>query len=1142
MDEFRQQVAIKVFDKAAIMARNAGAGGGPAADGGAAAGGAAGAVPNVYQAHQLAQIEKELNALRVCNHPNIVQFYDVLETESRVYLVMEHLAAGELYDHILQQGRLSEQEAARLFGQVVGAIQHCHQRGIVHRDLKPENILLTGSGDLKLVDFGLANYFDVRADFATKSLRTQCGSPHYAAPEILTGQKYSGPLADVWSLGVLLYAMVCGSLPFNARSIPALIKKIVEGRFKLPKFLSPGAQHLIQSILQIAPENRPAIQTILDHPWMRAHQTTGGGAAAGSEAEATAGAGGAKPLSRPEVISPQSYQNARAPHLLQAANAAAAAAQAAARAAARGYHTVNANEPSVVRIDDSDDDSDDDGARSSRRRGAVRRGEDDVAEGDEDAAAAEEEDDEDDDGEDHDDADAVDGCFGAARAIATANAAARKAQRRSGGGDTDGANCSPDALPPSSVLSFQPESDEHLLARAASFTVDASVLPSVSNAGGAISIPASVAASDAAGLMEFAASPAANWGGTLKKVKPVNCARCGKLLSARTNSASGAIVLAGTSVNSSVAVGLHRDAPDPQELCMCAGAVVPSAAQANITLKHPVRVSSDRPDDFAIVAAAASGGAQQSHGPDRYLVSTLRDAPSANGSGGTPGGSLVAGKDAGGGALSPSAAAAAAMSALSEEEIAARETAYRSKVASMFQAAEKGDVDILRALITPAGHATDEAEAGAAAQNGGGHVTPGGPSDTPGNPSAAAPLSLNDPYGFLPLDVRITTIDSWNALHFAARNGHAAVIALLLTCWQPLDINSRTKSGWTPLMLASDKGHLDACQLLLRYGAAIHVTNNDGKSAIFLARESGHPAIAQALTHASSSRHRKHTEGAAARQNTSIHPESGEQRKELNHQLLQAAEGGDIAKVKHLLQLGRNAPSPSSASARSPPSTSSSRSSPPKDAPSADDGLRYCVDIRAKGIDNWSVLHFAARKGRTAVVSLLLEHDPPADVNALTKNNWTPLMLAADRGHLETCRVLLAHGADPTLQSNDKYTALAVAQEGNFADIVAALQLALAAANLPHKQSRSQSQGNRGSDSQSRKHSAAGGVPIAIGGPALSVGPEPGSVSNTPGRPVAMSSSPPPSSSGANGSAHANATGSKAPLVSTPIHSPMAAR
>lgn len=179
-DEFRQQVAIKVFNKAAISKTAAGAAAGNSA-------------ASHYRSHQFLQIEKEINALRICSHPNIVQFYDVLETESKVYLVMEHLSYGELYDYILSQGRLSEAESGRLFGQVVSAIGLCHDLGVVHRDLKPENILLTENGDLKLVDFGLANYWNTKDDPAVRSLRTQCGSPHVRTTTICTCMQQTCP-------------------------------------------------------------------------------------------------------------------------------------------------------------------------------------------------------------------------------------------------------------------------------------------------------------------------------------------------------------------------------------------------------------------------------------------------------------------------------------------------------------------------------------------------------------------------------------------------------------------------------------------------------------------------------------------------------------------------------------------------------------------------------------------------------------------------------------------------------------------------------------------------------------------------------------------------------------------------------------
>lgn len=728
----------------------------------------------------------------------------------------------------------------------------------------------------------------------------------------MTGQRYSGPLADTWSLGVLLYAMVCGSLPFNARSIPMLIKKIVEGKFKLPKFLSPGAQHLIQSILQITPENRPSLESILQHPWLRSHAADAAANANGESAAAPAH----KPLSRPETIAPSSYiNNTRSQFLLQQAHAAHAHAQRHGRA---GYHTVNANERSVVRIDDDSD-------------------------GDLSGCSAQNTDDE------EDDEDAL--------------ARAQAIEQRNGGAGSSAASLAIDGsdpadllLPPSSALSFQPDSS-HLLARPASFTSqDAS-------AARAAAIPAS-AASLAAGAMEFAASPPANWGATLgKKNRPVICARCGKLLSARMDVGSGAIVLAGTSHAQAPAAWANRGAgggirpaaaaataPDASDLCQCAAAAIPTPVQHHVrfsaeTVDVPERATPMQPSLLStptVGSAAATAAAAADRDAAAQYYPTVPTALVESHFGGAPTNGPIA--------TTPSAAGSRRRSAIAPqrpptaEELAERAEAYKTNVALLFQAAEKGDSVTLKRLISPP---ESDADRSAAA-------------DASGSSGSAAASGSHLP---LLLDVRVTTIDSWNALHFGARNGHEEIVSLLLTCWQPLDINCRTKSGWTPLMLAADKGHLDVVALLLRYGAAIHVINNDGKSAIFLARESGHPAIAQALTHASSSRHRKHTEGASARNNTSVHPESGEKTKQLNHQLLQAAECGDIAKVQHLLALGRSATATSASpskdtrsAADSPaptPSPSARRSSPKEeaDAPVAP-APRYCVDILARGIDN----------------------------------------------------------------------------------------------------------------------------------------------------------------------------------------------
>ena len=1022
------------------MAKHNSSAGGAGASGGSNASTASGAssasaAPNVYQLHQLAQIEKELNALRQCSHPNIVQFYDVLETDRSVFLIMEHLNSGELYDYILNKGRLDEKEAQRLFRQVVEAIAHIHQKGIVHRDLKPENILLRGNGDIVLVDFGLANYFDVNQPINVKSLRTQCGSPHYAgtkrdsehglelqresktflrlrskrahascashsfsltqlvaglspplraAPEILTGQRYSGPLADTWSLGVLLYAMVCGSLPFNARSIPMLIKKIVEGKFKLPKFLSPQVQHLIQTILQINPENRPAISEILEHPWCKK------GADTDAAATGSAGEGYRRPLSRPEIISPQSYTNARSQHLLAAQSARLSHG-------VRGYHTVNANDASQIISDGSDEDNFD---THDELNGRVD---------DDEAAAASEM------------ADGAGAGFTPSRGrnIIGGEHSKSKSHSKSGSGGKRGTSPGKDtSLPPSSALSFQPDSSLHsAILEKDEFATSSAAKP--------VGIPGAAGSTASASAVPWtsAATAAAN------AKKPISCGRCGKQLSVRTGE-SGAIVLAGTSLSAThpwvISAVAAQKAPD-QDLCQCAASDANAGAPgegfdpARSTPIQP-RVTNS-PTGATVAAAAADGTAAASSSSTSTLVGSNAPVPVADANAQYLAASpLAAGSSSGAGGIGSGVARRKATlpsgaKLLTAEELAAREASYKANVTSLFQAAERGDADTLAKLISP--------DSGAA------------------SPIAAATAPNGSPAALIPsltsLDVRVTTIDSWTALHFGARNGHASVVQLLLTCWQPLDINSRTKSGWTPLMLAADKGHLDVVTLLLRYGAAIHVTNNDGKSAIFLARESGHPAIAQALTNASSSRHRKHTEGASARNNTSV-SESGEETKQLNHQLHQAAECGDIAKVKHLLQLGRNSTADAAATAKEPrsPSGSAAPAAPTQSRrnssrldPSAESSsspgpvARYCVDILSRGIDNWSVLHFAARKGRTAVVALLLDHDPPAELNALTKNGWSPLMLAADRGHTDTCNLLISAGADVNLTSNVRQNAAA---------------------------------------------------------------------------------------------------------------------
>jgi 5'-AMP-activated protein kinase, catalytic alpha subunit len=188
-----------------------------------------------------------------------------VETPSDIYVVMEYVRSGELFDYIVEKGRLAEDEARHFFQQIISGVEYCHRNMVVHRDLKPENLLLDGSMAVKIADFGLSN---VMRD--GHFLKTSCGSPNYAAPEVISGRLYAGPEVDVWSCGVILYALLCGSLPFDDENIPTLFKKIKGGVYSLPGHLSPGARDLIPRLLLVDPLKRITIPEVRHHPWFTA--------------------------------------------------------------------------------------------------------------------------------------------------------------------------------------------------------------------------------------------------------------------------------------------------------------------------------------------------------------------------------------------------------------------------------------------------------------------------------------------------------------------------------------------------------------------------------------------------------------------------------------------------------------------------------------------------------------------------------------------------------------------------------------------------------------------------------------------------------------------------------------------------------
>uniref|UniRef100_A0A672SCG6 non-specific serine/threonine protein kinase n=1 Tax=Sinocyclocheilus grahami TaxID=75366 RepID=A0A672SCG6_SINGR len=211
----------------------------------------------------LEKIYREVQIMKMLDHPHIIKLYQVMETKNMLYLVTEYAKNGEIFDYLAKHGRLSEPEARRKFWQILSAVEYCHNRNIVHRDLKAENLLLDGHMNIKIADFGFGNFFQ-----SGKPLATWCGSPPYAAPEVFEGQQYEGPQLDIWSMGVVLYVLVCGALPFDGPSLPVLRQRVLEGRFRIPYFMTEDCEHLIRRMLVLDPSKRLSIGQIKEHKWM----------------------------------------------------------------------------------------------------------------------------------------------------------------------------------------------------------------------------------------------------------------------------------------------------------------------------------------------------------------------------------------------------------------------------------------------------------------------------------------------------------------------------------------------------------------------------------------------------------------------------------------------------------------------------------------------------------------------------------------------------------------------------------------------------------------------------------------------------------------------------------------------------------
>ncbi|KAH8383160.1 hypothetical protein KR009_007104 [Drosophila setifemur] len=209
------------------------------------------------------KLYREVKIMKLLNHPNIVRLFQVIESERTLYLVMEYASRGELFDHLVKNGRMRERDARVIFRQLVSAIQYCHSKFVVHRDLKAENLLLDQHMNIKIADFGFGNTFDPNAQ-----LETFCGSPPYAAPELFMGRKYAGPEVDAWSLGVVLYTLVSGSLPFDGGTLKELRERVLRGKYRVPYYISMDCENLMRKFLVLNPVKRTSLSAVMSDKWI----------------------------------------------------------------------------------------------------------------------------------------------------------------------------------------------------------------------------------------------------------------------------------------------------------------------------------------------------------------------------------------------------------------------------------------------------------------------------------------------------------------------------------------------------------------------------------------------------------------------------------------------------------------------------------------------------------------------------------------------------------------------------------------------------------------------------------------------------------------------------------------------------------
>jgi len=214
-------------------------------------------------AKQKVSVQREVRLMKLLAHPHIVGVIDVFETSDLYIVIMEHASGGELFEYIQNRGHVKDKEARKFFNQLISAMDYCHENSVLHRDLKPENLLLDKDKNIKIIDFGFGNTFH-----ADRFLETFCGSPFYAAPEMISGKPYHGPEVDVWSMGVILFALLAGRVPFEAKTMPELYAKIKKGEYENSQYFSTSARHLLKGMLTVNPKERLTLRQVKQHPWV----------------------------------------------------------------------------------------------------------------------------------------------------------------------------------------------------------------------------------------------------------------------------------------------------------------------------------------------------------------------------------------------------------------------------------------------------------------------------------------------------------------------------------------------------------------------------------------------------------------------------------------------------------------------------------------------------------------------------------------------------------------------------------------------------------------------------------------------------------------------------------------------------------